>query len=125
MSIAALRHVLCCVLLAATAATAADEGPRPRDKDPLRGLEYRLIGPFIGGRVSRVAGVAGDPRTYFAATASGGVWKSTNGGYQWKPVFDAQSMPSIGSIAVDGVEGLAQATSLKPDAIVLDLGMPK
>jgi photosystem II stability/assembly factor-like uncharacterized protein len=99
MSIATVRRVLCGVLLAVTAAT-ADDAPRPRDKDPLRGLEYRLIGPFIGGRVSRVAGVAGDPRTYFAATASGGVWKSTNGGYQWKPVFDAQTMPSIGSIAV-------------------------
>ena len=50
--------------------------------------------------MARVTGVAGDPRTYYAATASGGVWKSTNGGQDWKPVFDDQPVASIGSIAV-------------------------
>jgi photosystem II stability/assembly factor-like uncharacterized protein len=99
MRLAALRQTCLCALLAAATAAAADT-PRARDKDPLRGLEYRLVGPFIGGRVSRVAGVPGDPRTYFAATASGGVWKSTNGGYQWSAVFDDQPTASIGSIAV-------------------------
>jgi photosystem II stability/assembly factor-like uncharacterized protein len=47
-----------------------------------------------------VAGVPGDSRTYWAATASGGVWKSVNGGLNWKPVFDKQPISSIGSIAV-------------------------
>ncbi len=67
---------------------------------PLAGLEYRLVGPFLGGRVSRAAGVPGDPRTYYAASASGGVWKSSDGGYSWKPIFDEQIDASIGSIAV-------------------------
>ncbi len=64
------------------------------------GLEYRLIGPAASGRVARVTGVAGDPLTYFAATASGGVWRSKNGGFKWSPVFDEQSISSTGSVAV-------------------------
>lgn len=65
-----------------------------------KALKYRSIGPAAGGRVSRVAGVPGDPSTYYAATASGGVWKSSDGGATWKPVFDSQPISSIGSIAV-------------------------
>ena len=80
-------------------ALAAEKEPEP-DKGPLHGLEYRLLGPAIGGRVSRVAGVPGDPSTWFAAIAAGGVWRSTNGGHQWQPVFDDQPVSSMGSIAV-------------------------
>lgn len=85
--------------LAAGTAVAAEEEPSKGPKE-LLGLEYRLIGPPAGGRVSRVAGVPGDPLTYYAATASGGVWKSVDGGIRWKPVFDDQPTSSIGSIAV-------------------------
>lgn len=73
-----------------------------RIEDPswLKPLKYRSIGPAWGGRVSRAAGVAGNPNLYFAATASGGVWRSKNGGTRWKPVFDDQPTSSIGSIAI-------------------------
>ncbi len=63
-------------------------------------LKFRSIGPAIGGRVSRVAGVPGDPLTFYAATAQSGVWKSVDGGHQWKPIFDEQPLLSTGAIAV-------------------------
>jgi photosystem II stability/assembly factor-like uncharacterized protein len=63
-------------------------------------LAFRLVGPGAGGRVCRAAGVPGDPRTYYAATAGGGVWKSTDGGVIWKPVFDDMPAASIGSLAI-------------------------
>src|SRR2546426_12833789 len=63
-------------------------------------LKFRSLGPAAGGRVARAAGVPGDPLTYYAATAAGGVWKSTDGGLSWKSVFDEQPISSIGSIAV-------------------------
>ena len=64
------------------------------------GMRWRLVGPFRAGRVSAVAGVAGDPATYYIGTPGGGVFKSTSGGEVWTPVFDATGMDSIGAIAV-------------------------
>ncbi len=65
-----------------------------------KALKYRSVGPAAGGRISRVAGVPGDPLTYYAATASGGVWKSSDGGLTFVPVFDDQPVSSIGSVVV-------------------------
>ena len=69
------------------------------DPSPFAGLSYRFIGP-PGNRVSAVVGVSGDPNTYYAGAASGGVWKSSDGGIHWKPVFDDQPAQSIGAIAI-------------------------
>lgn len=85
------------VLGALTASPLAAEEPKEKD---FAALKYRLVGPFAGGRVSRACGVPGDPLTYYAATASGGVWKTADGGHTWKPTFDDQPTSSIGSIAV-------------------------
>ena len=82
-------------------------GPALSDDEPRGGppefrgrLKYRNIGPSAGGRVCRACGVPGDPLTYYAAAAAGGVWKSVDGGFRWKPVFDEQPASSVGSIAV-------------------------
>jgi len=63
-------------------------------------MQYRLIGPFRGGRVLAVAGIPGDPQTYYFGAAAGGVWKSVDGGSHWTPQFDKQDVASIGSIAI-------------------------
>jgi len=81
-------------------AKAMDKEAKAKLAGPYHGLEYRLIGPAASGRVARVTGVPGDPLTYWAATAAGGVWKSVNGGREWKSVFDEQPVSSVGSIAV-------------------------
>jgi photosystem II stability/assembly factor-like uncharacterized protein len=95
-----LLFPLIALVLSATTSLAAEDEPNKGGPKELERIRYRLVGPAIGGRVSRVAGVAGDPLTYYAATASGGVWKSSDGGTIWKPVFDDQPVASIGSIAV-------------------------
>lgn len=70
------------------------------DDKLLQAMQYRLIGPFRGGRVLTVAGIPGDPQTYYFGAASGGVWKSVDGGAHWSPIFDHEDTASIGSIAV-------------------------
>ena len=59
-----------------------------------------MIGPFRGGRVNAVSGVPGQPNTFYFGSVGGGVWKSTNAGRTWTPVFDSQPVASIGAIAV-------------------------
>jgi photosystem II stability/assembly factor-like uncharacterized protein len=62
-------------------------------------LRFRYVGP-VGNRVSSIAGVPGDPNTYYAGAASGGLWKSTDGGVHWSAIFDDQEVSSIGALAV-------------------------
>jgi photosystem II stability/assembly factor-like uncharacterized protein len=66
----------------------------------MSGLKWRLIGPFRGGRVVAVTGVPGDSTTSYFGAVNGGVWKTTDAGTVWKPIFDKQPVGSIGAIAV-------------------------
>src|SRR5215471_17009839 len=68
--------------------------------DLFSGLKWRLIGPFRGGRTIAAAGVPGDPNTFYFGAVDGGVWKTTNAGTTWTPIFDKQQVASIGAIAV-------------------------
>jgi photosystem II stability/assembly factor-like uncharacterized protein len=69
-------------------------GPQPE------GLSFRFVGPVVGNRVSAIAGVPGDPSIYYAGAASGGVWKTTDGGLRWSPISDSMPVAAIGSLAV-------------------------
>lgn len=83
----------------------AQDPPAPTpalDLQLLADLQARSIGPAVcGGRTAAVAGVPGDPTIVWVGAASGGVWKSTDGGVRFVPVFDDQDVCSIGAIAID------------------------
>ncbi len=64
------------------------------------GLRWRLVGPFRGGRVVAVSGVPGSDGTFYFGGVDGGVWKTTDAGTVWKPIFDNEPVASIGALAV-------------------------
>ncbi len=72
---------------------------QPVPERALAELDMRYLGP-VGNRASTVAGVPGDPSVYFAGAASGGIFKSEDGGVRWRPVFDETPASSIGALAV-------------------------
>jgi photosystem II stability/assembly factor-like uncharacterized protein len=69
------------------------------NKDILGAMRYRYIGP-VGNRVTSVVSVPGQPNIYYVGAASGGIFKTTDGGVHWDPVFDGQPVASIGSLAI-------------------------
>ena len=77
------------------------------------GLRWRMIGPFRGGRVNGVTGVPGQPNVFYMGSVGGGVWKTTNAGRTWIPIFDSQPIASIGAVAV---------APSKPDVVYVGTG---
>ena len=76
-------------------------------------LDWRLIGPFRGGRVLAVSGVPDQPQHFYFGAVNGGVWETRDTGRTWQPIFDEQPVGSIGALAV--------ATS-KPDVVYVGTG---
>src|SRR5262249_35919921 len=70
------------------------------DEKLFNGVRWRQIGPFRGGRALTIEGVVGEPDTYYFGAVAGGVWKTTDGGATWIPLFAQAPVSSIGAIAV-------------------------
>jgi photosystem II stability/assembly factor-like uncharacterized protein len=105
VALAAVPLVAAAPSPAPSASPAASPSPGPTAP---AGLRWRTLGPAVaGGRVATVAGTDRDPALFYAGAAGGGVWKSTNGGAQWRPVFDAAESQSIGAIAIDPTDALS------------------
>ncbi len=98
----ALAIVSVLAALPAFAASApASSTAKPVGKGPFDQLHFRDLGPAIaGGRVTAVAGIPGHPLTYYVGAAAGGVWKTSDGGEHWKPIFNHEASASIGALAL-------------------------
>src|SRR6187399_1539897 len=81
--------------------------------DQIVGMKWRMIGPFRGGRTVGATGVPGKPNLFYIGVNNGGVWKSTDAGRVWTPIFDDQPTGSIGALAV---------APLNPDVIYVGSG---
>src|SRR5438045_3579764 len=85
--------------------TSATASPKPLppgaiDEKLFSGMQWRQVGPFRGGRALAIEGVPGEPDTWYFGAVAGGVWKTTDAGQNWSPLFDKQDISSIGAIAV-------------------------
>ena len=84
-------------------AAATSPSPTPAgatDEKLFKGMQWRQIGPFRGGRALTIEGVPGEPDAYYFGAVAGGVWKTKDGGANWTPLFDKEPISSIGAIAV-------------------------
>src|ERR1700686_1292808 len=87
--------VIFSILLFTSTAALAQYNP-----DSFSAMKWRLVGPHRCGRVTAVAGIPGKPAIYYFGPPGGGVWKTTDGGRVWKPIFDDVRVASIGALAL-------------------------
>ncbi|MEO7964270.1 MAG: glycoside hydrolase, partial [Gemmatimonadaceae bacterium] len=87
-------------LLAGVALTTLPTPAAAQDTSPSAALQWRQIGPTRAGRARALAGVPTQPNTFYIGFDNGGVWRSTDFGSNWEPLFDQESTGSIGAIAV-------------------------
>lgn len=98
---AAARWLVFCLAICAAAGAGPAGAQTPNPLDKLKSLEFREIGPAVmGGRVDDFAVVESNPNIVYVGLASGGVWKTVNGGTTWEPLFDKESVSTIGDLAL-------------------------
>src|SRR6202047_190962 len=81
-------------------ATATPAPAQQYDQKLFSEMRWRCIGPFRGGRTVAITGVPQQPNVFYMAAVNGGVWKTTDFGNTWLPIFDEQTSGSVGAIAV-------------------------
>jgi photosystem II stability/assembly factor-like uncharacterized protein len=111
MSFRTLAAALCCAAISVCAAPALAQNkpaeppspsPKPTAGPAYGSMNWRAVGPAAsGGRIAAVAGSATDAHLYYVGTAGGGVWKTTDGGQTWHPVFETQKVSAIGAVVID------------------------
>ena len=97
---AALIFVCSIAFAASPSPSPAPSAAKAIDEKLFKGVQWRQIGPFRGGRALAIEGISGEPGTYYFGAVAGGVWKTIDGGANWTPLFDKEAISSIGAIAV-------------------------
>jgi photosystem II stability/assembly factor-like uncharacterized protein len=86
--------------LIVTLASGVPAGAQQYDQKFYGEMRWRCIGPFRGGRTVAITGVPHQPNVFYMAAVNGGVWRTTDSGNTWNPIFDDQPTGSVGAIAV-------------------------
>src|SRR3569833_1490998 len=100
--IRSIAHFVISVTLAGIAQAIEHQpaGDQPSLQQATAELQWRMIGPFRGGRTRAVAGIPTQPNVFYVGAVDGGVWKTDDAGRTWKPIFDDQPTQSIGAIGI-------------------------
>ncbi len=95
-----MKNMYLYILLALCSAVSLDAFAQTPDEASYEALEYRLIGPFRGGRSAAVTGVPGQPDLFYMGSTGGGVWRTNDGGKEWENISDGFFGGSIGAVEV-------------------------